>query len=369
MSEAAGISRGSIGDDRFAIGILRGEGVGPQLTQICVDLLDAIASRFGRRFELRYGGAIGLEALKEQGKVLSEDVCSFCEEIFSDGGAVLAGPGGGRFVYDIRRRFDLFVKLNPLERYPELSGDGPLTWRANSPIDIVVVRETLEGLYQGEATVAAGAEGSEVRHCFGYTDRQVSRVTDVAARLAAARRGELTVVAKDSGLPELTKLWFDCARRSAENHRVSLKTLDIDYGVYAFVSAPEDFDVVVVPNCFGDILADLGGVFCGSRGTTFGASYSGTGAAVYQTNHGSAYDLTGTDSANPVGQMLSLAMMLRETYGLGAEARAITDAVRACWMEGWRTADLMAPGRRLATTSEFGRRVLDHITASAADAV
>jgi 3-isopropylmalate dehydrogenase len=365
MTGVAGLSCKSPSGDRFVVGVLEGEGVGPQLTRICIDILEAISICFGRVFDVRYGGAIGLDALKEQGTELPNDVCSFCEAVFADGGAILAGPGGGRFVYDMRRQFDLFVKLNPLERHAELDGDGALPLRTSSPLNMVVVRENMGGLYQGQATRDAGPAGREVKHSFSYTDSQVTRVTDVAARVAASRSGRLTVVAKNSGLPELTDLWFECAKRSARDQGVSLKTLDIDYGVYALVTAPEQFDVIVAPNCFGDILADLGGVFCGSRGTTFGGSYSGTGAAVYQTNHGAAYDLAGTDTANPVGQMLSLAMMLRETFGLGAEANAIVHSVRACWAQGWRTADLMSPGRRVATTSEFGRRVVDHIRHSA----
>lgn len=365
LSRAAGIP-GQPPRDTFTIGVLEGEGVGPQLTRICRNLLEILSERFGARFAIRTGGAIGLEALRAQGDVLTDDVCDFCEDIFEAGGAILAGPGGGRFVYDMRRRFNLFLKLNPLPHHRELAADAPVQWRMPPPDDIMVVRENMGGLYQGCSNLS-GEEGARIaEHRFAYREEDVARIAAAAARIAAARRGHLTVVAKDSGLPEMTRLWFDAARAAAAAEGVELRTLDIDFGVYAFMSAPEQFDVLVVPNCFGDIMADLGGVLSGSRGCTYGGSYSAEGAAVYQTNHGAAYDMKDTDRANPVGQMLSLAMMLHETFGLKAEAAAIVDAIRATWREGWRTADLMAPGRRLAGTEAFSARVADHLAGAKA---
>lgn len=361
-TEAAAIPTPAAHPGPYVVGVLPGEGVGPQLTSICMDMLGVLSGRFGRTFDIRTGGPIGLEAFRQGGSVLSDDVGSFCTQVFDAGGAIFAGPGGGRFVYEMRRRFDLYVKLNPLTRYGELAGEAAVQWRNKVPIDIVVVRENMGGLYQGRSEMTEDGAGPCVEHTFGYSDQDVARVVDAAARLAAARSRHLTVVAKDAGLPDLTRLWFDNARRAARRHDVELRTMDMDFAVYAFMTAPEDFDVVAVPNCFGDILADLGGVVCGSRGTTFGGSYSPSGAAVYQTNHGSAYDLAGTDTANPVGQILSLAMMLRETFRLVEEADAVVDAVLATWRGGWRTADLMAPGRRLASTSEFAAQVTERLS-------
>src|SRR6059058_1632601 len=117
----------------------------------------------------------------------------------------------------------------------------------------------------------------------------------------------------------------------------------------------------VEPNCFGDILSDLGGVLAGSRGLTFGASYAADGAAVYQTNHGAAHDRAETDTANPVGQIFSLAMMLQQTFGLRSAARLIEDSVRALWRAGWRTADLSEPGCKVAGTRQFGELVAREI--------
>jgi 3-isopropylmalate dehydrogenase len=196
-----------------------------------------------------------------------------------------------------------------------------------------------------------------VVHQFHYTETEVRRLLLIAARLAMRRQKRLTVVCKQSGLPELTQLWFDVARETAQSNGLDLRLLDMDFAAYQLIARPEEFDVVATPNCFGDILADLGGALMGSRGIIYGASYSSQGFGVYQTNHGSAHDLAGKNSANPAGQLFSLAMLLRESWGLKTEADWIVQAVRRAWRDGWRTADLMAPPHRLTGTREFGEVV------------
>ena len=172
------------------------------------------------------------------------------------------------------------------------------------------------------------------------------------------------MVGKQSGLPEIYSLWRRCALEIAESHRVNVTLADIDFAAYQLLQQPEFFDVIVAPNCFGDILSDLGGLFAGSRGLTFGASYSAEGSAVYQTNHGAAHDLAGADRANPVGQIFSAAMMLRETFQLEEEAQLVEDAVRAVWRSGWRTADVSEPGCRIAGTQRFEELVAEEIRAA-----
>ena len=347
------------------VGALAGEGVGPELIAICHEVLDAAATRFGFDYEWRAGGPVGLAAVHEQGEALTEAVCDFCHAVFDDGGAILAGAGGGRFVYDMRRRFQLGIKLNPLHRYTALAAEMPVRWRSDAAVDIMVVRENLGGLYQGGSVRVVDDGCERVEHRFECRAPDVERVVERAAMLAATRSGQLTVIAKQSGLPELSDLWFAAGRAAAARHNVDLRCLDIDFAAYQFVMMPEAFDVVAVPNCFGDIIADLGGVVCGSRGITYGASYSDSGAAVYQTNHGAAFDMQDRDVANPAGQILSLAMMLRESFGMAGEASAIEGAVLQCWSDGWRTADVMSPGRHCVGTREFGRRVVMALEAAA----
>jgi len=346
----------------FLIGVLPGEGVGPAVVDAALEVLAAVGSVSGLAFEVRFGGAIGLDAIGQSGKPLSAEVSGFCREVFAAGGAVLAGPGGGRFVYDMRRTFDLFCKLSPIHPFEELRGAGRLRPEAGDGIDLVVMRENLGGLYQGESESA----DRRVVHTFSCSEEEARRVLEAGVRLARQRRGRLTVVVKDSGLPALSALWREQARAAAAGAGIEHAFLDIDYAVYQLIQNPRDLDVLVAPNCFGDILADLGGVLMGSRGLTYGVSVSAAGAAVYQTNHGAAYDLAGADRANPAGQILSLALMLRESFGLAAEADLVTEALRRVWAGGWRTADLGEPGCRVVGTRELTRRVAEAVLSTAA---
>ncbi len=341
----------------MVIGVLKGEGIGPQLVEISLQVLEVVERRFGHSFKVRLGGAIGTEALRASGTELPEEVCVFCRAIFLRKGAILAGAGGGRFVYEMRRRFGLFLKLNPLRSFPELSEVSRIKRNGSAPVDIVVVRENLGGLYQGRSRTVRRSEELSVVHRFGGGEGEIYALLLAGARLAAARRGQLAVVAKESGLPELSRLWFACAERAAGECQVELSKLEIDFAAYELIAHPERFDVMAGPNCFGDILADLGGLFFGSRGSTYGASFCPEGAGVFQTNHGAANDLAGRDTANPAGQIFALAMLLEEAFGLREEAAAIVGAVRQVWREGWRTADLMGSGCRLAGSGKFGELV------------
>ena len=339
----------------FVVGILRGEGSGPELIDAACNVLDAVAESCGLDFHVETGGQIGWRAA-QRGHYLSEEAAGFCREIFASGGAIVAGAAGGRFVYNMRRRFKLFYKLNPLRSYPELRGICRIKLGCE-PLDILIVRENLQGIYEGESVEICSEDGREVRHTFVHKERQVRAVLKIAVEAACGRQKAVTVVGKDSGTPAIHALWRTCALEVAAAAGVKVSLLDIDYAAYKLVQEPECFDVIVAPNCFGDILSDLGGVLAGSRGLTFGASYSVDGAAVYQTNHGAAYDLAGTDMANPAGQIFSISMMLRGTFGLRMEARLVEDSVRAVWRSGWRTADLTEPGCRIVGTRQFAELV------------
>ena len=346
----------------FVVGILRGEGSGPELIDSARNVLDAVAERCGLDFHVETGWQIGWRAA-QCGEHLSEEAAEFCREIFAAGGAIVAGAAGGRFVYDLRGRFELFYKLNPLRSYPELRGICRIKV-GREPLDILLVRENLQGIYQGKSIEMCSEDGREVRHTFVHKEKQVRAVLKIAAEAARGRRKVVTVVGKHSGTPVIHALWRTCALEVAGAAGVEVSLLDIDYAAYKLVQEPECFDVIVAPNCFGDILSDLGGVLAGSRGLTFGASYSVDGAAVYQTNHGAAYDLAGTDTANPVGQIFSISMMLRETFGLRMKARLVEDSVRAVWRGGWRTADLAEPGCRVVGTRQFAELVARAVRAA-----
>jgi 3-isopropylmalate dehydrogenase len=169
----------------------------------------------------------------------------------------------------------------------------------------------------------------------------------------------LTVVWKEAGVPSISRLWRDCAENAAAEYGVQLRMVDIDLMAYRLIQEAATFDVIAAPNLLGDVLSDLGAVLLGSRGVSFSGNYTECGEAVYQTNHGAAYDLAGLDRANPNGQILSLAMMLRESFDQHQAADAIEEAVRLVWAEGWRTADVAVPGSRIIGTHEMGRRVAE----------
>ena len=344
----------------FVVGILRGEGSGPELIDAACSVLDAVAESCRLNFCVKTGGDIGFLSAERTGEFLTDEVAEFCREIFADGGAIMAGAAGGRFVYDMRRRFDLYYKLNPLRSYSELRDVCRIKLPAK-PLDILVVRENLQDVYQGNSVEASCEDGREILHTCVHKEKQVRAVLEVAATAAQRRRNILFVIGKTSGLPAIHSLWRACALEVAGASGVNVLLLDIDYAAYKLLQEPESFDVVVAPNCFGDILSDLGGVLAGSRGLTFGASYAADGAAVYQTNHGAAHDRAETDTANPVGQIFSLAMMLQQTFGLRSAARLIEDSVRALWRAGWRTADLSEPGCKVAGTRQFGELVAREI--------
>lgn len=342
------------------LGVLEGEGVGPTVVGAALGVLSALQSVTGRSFEIECGGAIGLAAEACSGASLSDEVAAFCANIFARGGAILAGAGGGRFVYDLRQQFDLFCKLSPLRVCDELIAAGRLKPQHVRGVDILVVRENIAGVYRGLSREChAPAEGLRVEHAFHYTEAEVCRIVDVAARIAAMRRGELLVVVKDGGLPALSGLWRRCASEAASQTGVRCSFANVDYAAYRLIQDAPALDVIVAPNLFGDVLADVGSLLLGSRGLSYSGNFSSSGAAVYQTNHGAAYDLVGTDQANPVGQIHSLAMLLRESFGLAQEAALVEAAVAEVWRQGWRTADLREDGQQPVGTREMAERIAD----------
>ena len=343
------------------IGVLTGEGIGPEVIGAALRVLSAAQAATGDDFQIEFGPIIGRESERLGGKALPDNVIEFCRDIFGRGGAILNGPGGGRYVYDLRRAFDLYCKLSPIRVANELLGAIRVKPEHVRDVDILMVRENSAGLYQGSWSQGE-RDGSRVaEQSFSYSQAEVERILRPAARLANMRRGHLTVVFKESGVPAISELWRDCALAVAENARVRCSLLDIDHVAYRLVQHPREFDVIAAPNLFGDVLSDLGGVLLGSRGLCYAASYSDEGAAVYQTNHGAAYDLAGTDRANPVAQILSLAMLLRESFRRDDAAGLIERAVAHTWRAGWRTADLAEPEYRVIGTREMSERIADAI--------
>ena len=191
------------------IGVLEGTGIGPTVINSALQVLKSVEQVLGLKFEVRLGGLIGEDAIKECGQWLPEDTVDFCADIFHRGGALLNGPGGGRYVYDLRRRFDLFCKFVPVQPPPELASAGRISPQFLKNVDMLIVRDNIGGVYQGRWGDRATDQGRVAEHSFSYSEGEVRRLVEVAARAAANRRGNLQVIVKEGGVPTITALWRD----------------------------------------------------------------------------------------------------------------------------------------------------------------
>jgi 3-isopropylmalate dehydrogenase len=348
--------------DSHFIGILPGEGIGPQIIDICLKLLDTIQECTPFRFKLEFGGAIGKEALAKTGAALTEDVRLFCDLVFERRGTVFCGPGGDRFVYDLRKEFDLFCKLTPIYRLPSLKEVGVVKPEVSDSVDILVVRENCAGVYQGEYGVEEVGAEEEAWHRFMYNKSQVVDIMETAAKAALGRNRKVSVITKPGGVPTVSALWDRVAREILTSHGISMEILEIDNACYQVISRPRDFDVVVAPNLLGDIVSDVASLLMGSRGLSHSANFSkDLRCAVYQTGHGAAHDLKGKDVANPIGQILSLSMMLEQSFGLDSIAQKVRNAVEDVLAENHRTRDIATEDSHVVGTEEMGRRIDDRL--------
>jgi len=351
------------------IGVLGGTGIGPEVIRGALHVLQAVEAPGGVPWPVRWSGPPGEAMALADGLHLSDAISEFCERIFAEGGAVLSGPGGGRYVYELRRRFNLFCKFVPIRPWPQLAGAGCITPEHTAGVNVLIVRDNAAGVYQGTWRSEVSAAGRSAAHTFGYSEQEVRQLVEVAARAAAARRGLLTVVIKDGGVPSISWLWREVAAEVAREQGVDATMVNVDLAAYQIIQRPCHFDVIVAPNLFGDVLADVAGVLLRSRALGFSGNFAADGPAVYQTNHGCAHDLAGLDRANPVGQILALAMLLRESFGLDGQAAQIEQGVAAACGAGWRTADLAEPGCRVVGTQEMADRIAAAIIESSREKV
>jgi 3-isopropylmalate dehydrogenase len=333
------------------IGVLEGAGIGPAVIQSALRVLHAVEQVAGLEFEIRFGGLIGEEAVKACGQWLPADTADFCAGVLARAGAILSGPGGGRYVYDLRRRFDLFCKFIPVRPFPELARAGRIAPQFLENVDLLIVRDNTGGVYQGRWGERVTDTDRVAEHTFAYSETGVRRLLEVAARAAAHRRGRLHVIVKEGGIPAITALWRDVGGAVAKQFGVEPHFMNIDLAAYELIQNPARFDVIAAPNLFGDILADLAGVLVSSRGATFSGNFDPQGRGVYQTNHGCAHDLAGADTANPAGQILALAMLLRESFGLETAAALVEESLARVWRAGgarptWRNPAATSSERR-----------------------
>lgn len=345
----------------MVIGILPGEGIGPEVVTSAIQVLEALADIKKFQIDVRTGGPIGKDALKETGSSFPESTQSFCDQIFNDNGVLFCGPGGARFVYMLRERFDLYCKFTPLVPNKELYNAGPLKPSAYKDVDIEVVRENIAGLYFGEGGHIEKDGDILAYHRLEYRLSQVNRILDVSARLASLRRGRLAIILKAEGVPEISKLWLQVVERLRDETSLELEILDIDNSVYQLIADAHRFDVMVTSNMFGDVLSDCGSLLLSSRGLSYSGNFGPDGKAAYQTGHGAAYDIAGMGMANPIGQLLALAMMLEQSFGWSGGAQIIRDSITATLGQGHRTRDIAGNDEKHITTIEFTDHVISNL--------
>jgi 3-isopropylmalate dehydrogenase len=339
------------------IGVFHGEGVGPEVVPIALDLLDLLAQHSGRRLRISTGGLIGVAAKQLHGTSLSTEAIEFARGIFERDGVLFCGPGGDRFVYELRREFDLYCKFTPIEPVPELRQSGQIRPEVVAAADIIAIRENMGGIYQGSWEEVDIEDDRVARHRFEYRESMVRRIVQVAINLAERRRGRIHVVLKPGGIPSISSMWRRCAEEQTRAVGIALHELEIDNAVFQLIANPAQFDVVLSPNMFGDVLADCAALLLASRGLSYSGNFNDRGNAVYQTGHGAARDIAGKNLANPIGQVLSLGMMLRENFSWPEADQALRNAVRATLRAGFCTGDVAAPGMRVVGTDEFGRQL------------
>jgi 3-isopropylmalate dehydrogenase len=349
------------------VGVFMGEGVGVEVVPVAVSLLETLAQASSRRIELHEGGLIGLPAKELHGSSLSPEVIDFAGDIFGRGGVLFCGPGGDRFVYEIRRQFDLYCKFTPIEPLVELRQAGQVRPEVVANADIIAIREGMGGIYQG-SWEEVEVEGDRIaRHRFEYRESMVRRIVDVAIKLASSRRGRIHVVLKPGGIPSISSMWRQVAQEMTRDSGIALAELEIDNAVFQLIANPGQFDVVLSPNMFGDVLADCAALLLASRGLSYSGNFNDRGNGVYQTGHGAARDIAGKDVANPIGQILSLGMMLRESFCWPEADAALRQAVRETLRQGKCTGDIPMPGHDVVGTAEFGRLVKANLERLLAD--
>jgi 3-isopropylmalate dehydrogenase len=348
------------------IAVLGGDGIGPEVIAEGVRCLRTLAESFGHELdlvELPFGG-VAIDAFGDPLPAATLQACQRAD-------AVLLGAIGGpkwsvptaklrpeQGLLRLRKELGVYANLRPVKVLPALADASTIKPEILEGVDLMFVRELTGGIYFGEKRRDAT---SAVDVCT-YTTQEVERITRVAARLARQRRRKLTSIDKSNVL-ETSRLWREVVERvmRSEFPDVSLEHVLVDAAAMHLIRRPKDFDVLVTENMFGDILTDEASMLSGSLGLLPSASLGDGRRGLYEPIHGSAPDIAGRGIANPCGTILSVAMLLRHSLELTAEAEVLEAAVTRALADGARTADIAARGGRVLSTREMGDVVLANL--------
>ena len=343
--------------------LLPGDGIGPEVIAEAVKVMNAVAELYGHEFEFDEE-LIGGAAIDATGDPLPDRALAACREA---DGALMGAVGGPKWsdpsapvrpeqgLLGIRQGLGLYANLRPVHVYPALIESSPVRPDQLAGVDLLVVRELTGGIYFGPRR-----EGTdEALDTMVYSAAEIRRIATVAFDAAAARRGKVTLVDKANVLAT-SRLWRRVVREVAAGYPgVELEEMLVDAAAMALIRNPAAFDVILTANMFGDILTDEASMLAGSLGMLPSASLGEGKIGVYEPVHGSAPDIAGKGLANPVGAILSAAMLLRHSLGLADEARAVEGAVEEVLAQGARTPDIARPGAKRVGTGEMGDLIVD----------
>ncbi|MBU2542889.1 3-isopropylmalate dehydrogenase [Patescibacteria group bacterium] len=349
------------------IAILAGDGIGPEIINATLVVLERINKCFGHEI-IPHVGLVGGDAYDKFGTHLPDETIELCQ----NSSAILFGAVGGsvndsnnpryknvekNVILGLRKKFDLFANLRPLKVMPVAIKKSPLKSNIIAGVDVLIVRELVSGIYFGPQRQYESVDGRVAEDTNRYSEMEIERILRVGFESAVRRRKKVTIVDKANVL-ETSRLWRAVTEIiKKEFSDVSVEYMYIDNAVMQLVSNPTGFDVIITDNMFGDIMSDLGGAVVGSIGLLPSASLNKQGFGMYEPVHGSAPDIAKKNIANPTAQILSLAMMLRYTFRLESEARVIEKAIVDAWIMGKKTKDLTSAGEPWVGTKEFAEVV------------
>jgi 3-isopropylmalate dehydrogenase len=353
--------------------IVAGDGIGPEVTEEAIRVLEAVSDAFDHSLKLTRKN-IGGAALAANNDPLPPDTLEACR---SAGAVLLGAVGSPAFdknprhlrpeagLLRLRRELGAYANLRPAVCFPALLEGSPLRADVVQGTDILIVRELLGGLYFGEPRSIEGEAGHrQALNTMRYGEPEIERIARVAFELARGRRRQVLSVDKANVL-ECSRLWREVVTRVAADYPdVMLTHQYVDSAAMLLVLKPATFDVILTENMFGDILSDQAGGVVGGLGMLASASIGGP-VGLYEPVHGSAPDIAGKGVANPLGAILSVAMLLRHSFHLEREAACIESAVQATLAAGHRTRDLARQGQPNLSTEQIGRVVADQVAARA----
>lgn len=364
----------------YTITVLPGDGIGPEVTEQALHVLEALAKRYGHTFTF-HKALVGVAAIQAEGDAISDATMELCQQ----SEAILFGAVGGlpqdmassqvkpeRALFRLRKGLQLFANLRPIRPFESLLDASTLKPEVLRGTDFLVVRELTGGLYYGHleplpekpSEIRQTAQGYEAIDTLLYSEGEIERIVRIAFDIARGRRKRVTSVDKANILSS-SVLWRRVADRVAKDYPdVELEHLLVDACAMHLIRRPTSFDVIVTENLFGDILTDEASMLAGSMGMLPSASLGARRTAhglfgLYEPIHGSAPDIAGQGKANPIAAILSAAMLLRHSLGLSEEAEVIEQAVDATIRAGYRTEDIREQGKEVVGTEEMGRHVID----------